>query len=180
MILSCSFTLCHSLKSLEIPSTVTQIVNAQIDNNTKLILKGDNFIEVGNYTLTADGEMVVHYYGNENEYVLPETVKYVNDYVPFNLHYGKITFSSGLLDLGNTACTRINHIVIPEGMQTLPDMKPKNCEILQFLGETPPVCDNEILINAEKILIPSQSENIYKEYFAQFLTDKQMAKIQLV
>lgn len=178
-ILSCSFTLCHSLKSLEIPSTVTQIVNAQIDNNTKLILKGDNFIEVGNYTLTADGERVVHYYGNENEYVLPETVKYVNDYVPFNLSYGKITFSSGLLDLGNTACTRINHIVIPEGMQTLPDMNPKNCEILQFLGETPPVCDNEILINAEKILIPSQSENIYKEYFAQFLTNKQMAKIEL-
>lgn len=173
-----SFSMCYSLESLEIPSTVTQIVKAQIDNGTKLILKGNNFKKEGNYTLTADGERVVHYYGNENELVLPDSVKYVDDYALGSVLYRKITLSRGLLEL-ETSAMQFHHIVVPDGMETLPNIKPAKCEILEFAGETPPVCNKEILVSSDKILIPYHSEQAYKDYFAQFLTSEQMDKVKV-
>lgn len=171
-----SFTMCYSLESLEIPSSVTQIVKAQIDNGTKLILKGNNFKKEGNYTLTADGERVVHYYGNENELVLPDSVKYVDDYALGSVLYRKITLSRGLLEL-ETSAMQFHHIVVPDGMETMPNIKPAKCEILEFAGETPPVCNKEIIVNSDKILIPYHSEQAYREYLAQFLTGEQMEKV---
>ena len=172
-----SFTMCYSLESLEIPSTVTQIINAQIDNATKLILKSDNFVQNGNYTLTADGERLVHYYGYENEYVLPDGVKYVDGFTLGNLAYKKITLSGSLLKL-ETSATKIHHIVVPEGMETLPDIRPVECDVLEFRAAKPPVCGKEIIVNSKKILVPSGSEQAYKEYFAQFLSAEQMEKVE--